>query len=156
MYLVVINGIEIRCETPEDVAQLAEVAGRLRLTGPPPPSEFSRKPAASGRTAGHPRNLHGDLVRATGMLREIQSAPDKRALVKTIVNSLGLRATPAIGPVVSLLRRELKQHGFRFDQVAVRRRDDEGRSWIAGPRLNEAIEALESARRTTKGRSNRD
>jgi len=141
MIKLLINGIEVFCDDPEQVMELTRLAGR-------------EKPHLHGDSAGkpvpktvpvRPRNgTKDDLAKTLALLRVIQSGTSVDT--PTIVKTLGLGGNRGVGGVVAKAGRFLEAQGFERKQVFLRKGVRGNRQWKAASRIGEAIRKLEEMR----------
>ncbi len=137
MYIVTVNGFQVKCESAEEAVRLTKVAAKTQdvvVAG----SIGRRK----GRETAASSNGSGTNVQTITVLRTVHEA--KSIPPATLSKTLSLPDPRSLGHVWPQLRDDLKRIGFQMDDVLVKRRLGTVRQWMAGAKIEEAIKKLES------------
>jgi hypothetical protein len=158
MYRVIIDGVEIQCESAAAAIELARAAARtgpaVRPPRPAPPAvtQLTLSPSDDApplqlrREPRTPRALRFDREPAAAntirFLQELGRHGSSPVEAKTLASSLQISDPKGLGPVITRLRNEIVHNGLAWDDVVQRVRHEGARAWLAGPRLNEAARLL--------------
>ena len=130
MYTVIIDGIEIKCDTPSEAIGLARQAAAR-----PSPAPVSRRADAMA-------DLTVPAGKAGQLLMEVKRA-NGPVSAATLVSSLALPNGQGLGPVFSGLKTALGKFDISPEDVIRKTRSADGSSvWEAGPRLEEALRTV--------------
>jgi len=80
-------------------------------------------------------------------LRAIEQAEPVGLNTESATQALGTVHRNSIGSKTPIIKRQLTRHGYSPDEVYRRKRTPGGNFWHPGPRIGEAIAALESDRK---------
>jgi hypothetical protein len=145
-FAVVIDGIEVRCESEHDAMRLARLAGQKekpekeavfdipRRRGRPPTNGKSRRTARKESSASTTLEF----------LRAVQSAGAGGVAIAKLVAMFGLPHGRAVGGVMVAVKNTLRKSGFEPLQVFARRGKPGNRRWVPAARLADAIGAIEA------------
>jgi hypothetical protein len=137
-YTVIIKGVEVRAETPEDAIRLAEAAAS---SAPRHQPLYLRGRDHKEMRLGRPTLLNRDAVLTLFTL--LRDRHDAGAPSLEVSKVLGLSAPRSLGRGVIELRGILGTVGLTVDEVISHGRDDSGRRvWKAGRKIGDAIQLL--------------
>jgi len=131
-YRVKINGLDVSCDTAEDVIALSSAAKSAKTP------ENSRPPKASP-TKPKPNVNRTQVMK---FLKAVAKSNGTAIGGKDLMEAVGVEQGAALGGVLSTANRLVAELGIPFEDVAFRVRVDGDRKWQSGPRIKEAIEGL--------------
>ena len=150
-YRVIVNGLTIECEAPEEVIRLAQAARQAAAPkdraladlsiGPPPERRRPGRPPKNGRPMREQKEAAA--IQATiAFLELLQRAGSVGADSHGIVRTLSLSDGRGIGGALLKVRRIIIEHGFLSTQVFRMKGLRHDRRWKRGPDLVKALEKL--------------
>ena len=145
-YRITIGGIEVACDTAKEVAAAVDEFQRLndKRRNATPAQEKRRDSSSSD--AGRTHRGWSNEVRAFQVLRETPlgvAAPD-------FAEHLGLANAKGTGSMLTRVKSFLAGHDIRWEDVVTREKKAKGAVWYPGPRIDEALERLNSEGRESQ------
>lgn len=133
-FKVTIGGMQIEVSRAEDVAELARVMG---IAGHGAKSIKKEDNSISTRKANKVASRH--IVEAISFLSDIMLSGEIDSSRAQVI----LKATPkGVGPKTRSIDNLIRSLGFEVDDVYTSDRDEDGRHWYVGDKINEAIDAI--------------
>ena len=142
-YDVTIDGIGVRCTTPAEVVALIKQAKRelaLGITKRRP----GRPPGPNGEVE-RGRKLTAKQASALLFLKTIAQAGDRGIASESLAKALEIKNMKAIGGVSGLVNRLLAKSNLGQSSVYTVLKTKDGKQWLSRRRINDAIQALETA-----------
>ena len=112
-YKINFEGLEVTCETPEDLIALAQASKRRNTT-----SEAASKPVKQARQNGHTGKLSLKEVlkplndRAINMLKTVLGSPDATISSRDLASVLGLESGSSLGGIRGSFSKHLMLNGY--------------------------------------------
>jgi len=130
-FTVLIDSVEIRCESASDVMALLALRSHSGQTMPSAARQtpFNAAPAST-------------LTKSVEFLRRVQNAGKTGASSATIAQSLHLPNANSLGTLVAKCRKHLEVTDVDFDDAVQKKRVGDNKGWVAGEKIGKALEAL--------------
>jgi len=144
MYRIMVNGIEVRCDTEDEALRLARLAARPEN---PTSTVVSATPRARGRPPlygkSHRAKREAAAVDTSHRFLEMLNAAGTSGITSgRLVEVFALPHARAVGGMMVTVRKTVTTLGFRPDDVFARKGKPGSRRWVPAPRLSEAIAAF--------------
>lgn len=144
-YKIVIEGFEITANSAADVAELVRTMTAKEVTVP------------SHMEAGIPRRArrvaHANEDSNAGSRSEKNAIPFLEAIAThqevgspKMQKVLNVGDPKGMGPITRGINALIEKHGFALNEVYTTQRDRNGRTWNAGPKIDDAIRSIKEAK----------
>lgn len=147
MYIVVISGVEVRCENEHDAIRLARLAGQKENPEKQGVSNVPRRRRGRPPTNGKSRRVarkESAANRTLEFLRAVQAAGTSGVQIARLIELFELPHGRAVGGILVAVKNTLRKNGFDPSEVFAKRGKPGKRRWTPATRLTEAIKALEA------------
>ena len=130
MYIIKIKGIEVTCETAQEVAELIK--------------QLSNSGVDIATTEKSTTEL--PIGRYIRFLNNLVKAGDDGMLTKDLARSIRIKGPKGLSAVVNNVVDNLSGHDISHDDIVIREGTPEGRMWRYGPKTKEALTLLRKKR----------
>ena len=142
-FKITVGGMEITANNATDVADLVRAMEAAKPQKQQKPEdrqpEAERQPAKEGNARRFP---YGDIVLSFLTALANHQTLDGPAVQK----ALDVKEPKGVGSRAGKVNELIAELGFKQDEVYLTRRTREGRTWTAGPKIAEAINAIKGAK----------
>lgn len=141
-YRISVSGLQVECDTTEEVLALAADAQKAGLSvqaAKPEPNTHSPSPSvAQGERSPEPPS--GGFARR--LLTIVNHAGSHGVLNDQLVSALNLAGPRGLGPYMTAVKKQLAHIGMGTADVVEVRRTAAGRRWFPAARIQEALSKL--------------